>query len=283
MIRSIAFLAAALFASATHAETYADASRIVTVGGPVTEIVYALGEEDRIIARDTTSVFPAEANALPDVGYMRRLSAEGVLSVAPDLIIARSTSGPIEAIDQLKSASIPIVFVEDTFTAEAVIEAINTVGTALGATEKSEALAADVQADLDRLAAKVSDLEAQQRVLFILSMDGGRVNAAGSGTGANGIIELAGGINVMAESYSGYKLVDAEAIIEAAPDVVLMMDGRGNHSGRKEEVLSLPAIALTPAGQNDGFITVPGAALGFGPRTGQLGLELHDSLYGGAG
>ena len=81
-----ATVAAAIFAlsSPAYSQSYPDAKAVVTVGGPVTEIVYALGEQDRIVARDTTSVYPPEANQLPDVGYMRRLSPEGVLSVNPD-------------------------------------------------------------------------------------------------------------------------------------------------------------------------------------------------------
>ncbi|MEM1101337.1 MAG: ABC transporter substrate-binding protein, partial [Pseudomonadota bacterium] len=116
------------------------------------------------------------------------------------------------------------------------------------------------------------------RVLFVLSVDNGRLNASGRGTGAHGIIELAGGINAMGEEYDSYRLLNDEAVILAAPDVVVMMEGRGNHSGRAEEVLSLPSLALTPAGENGAFITVPGAALGFGPRTPELARALHEDL-----
>ncbi|MEM9969647.1 MAG: ABC transporter substrate-binding protein [Pseudomonadota bacterium] len=280
-MRLIILFMALWAAGAAFGQSGSAAERIVSVGGPITEIIYALGEEERLIARDTTSVFPPEANDLPDVGYMRRLSAEGVLSVAPDLIIARDTSGPPEAMDQLKAASVPVVLVRDGFSAEAVIDAIETVGEAIGVEEKADVLAAKVKTELDELAVKVASLEAKKRVLFVLSLDGGRMNAAGSKTGANGIIELAGGVNIMADQYSGYKLVDAEAIISAAPDVIVMMDGRGNHASRREEVLSLPQVKLTPAGENEAFLTVPGAALGFGPRAGQFGLDLFEALYGG--
>lgn len=267
-------------AAAAFAQSYPQAERIVSVGGPITEIIYALNEEHRIAARDTTSVFPSEANALPDVGYMRQLSAEGVLSVAPDLIIARDTSGPPEAIEQLQSTSVPLVLVHDGFSASSVVDAIHTVGEALGVTEKSDALARTVQDDLDRLATRVAALDRKKRVLFVLSLDGGRMNAAGRDTGADGIITLAGGKNIMSEKYSGYKLVDAEAIVTAAPEVIIMIEGRGDHSARQEEVLSMPQVKLTPAGREGAFVTLPGAALGFGPRAGQFGLELYETLYG---
>jgi iron complex transport system substrate-binding protein len=260
------------------AEQYPQADAIVSVGGPITEIIYALGEEDRVIARDTTSTFPEVVNDLPDVGYMRNLSAEGVLSVGPDLIIARSTSGPVEALDQLRGAAVPIVFVEDGFTPDAVLASVDAVGDALGVDEKADALIAELEIGFAELAQKREVGSAPLRVLFALSIDGGRLNAAGLGTGADGLITLAGGVNAMADEFEGYKLVNDEAIILAAPDVIVMMDARGDHGGRAEEVLSLPSVSSTPAGQNGAFVTIPGAALGFGPRTPELATDLLEQL-----
>ncbi|MEM1374770.1 MAG: ABC transporter substrate-binding protein [Pseudomonadota bacterium] len=279
MIRTfLAALTLATLPAAGSSDTFPEADAIVSVGGPITEIIYALGEEDRLVARDTTSVFPIDALTLPDVGYMRRLSAEGVLSVAPDLIIARSTSGPVEALDQLREAAVPVVFVEDGFSADAVVASVETVGRAIGAEDAAGELASKLSVELAELAAVTDAMDERPRVLFVLSTDNGRLNASGHGTGADGIIELAGGINVMADEYEGYRLLNDEAVILAAPDVVVMMDGRGNHSGRAEEVLSLPSLVLTPAGVNGAFVTVPGAALGFGPRTPELALELNKKL-----
>lgn len=257
------------------AQGHPDAQAVVSVGGPITEIIYALGEEDRLVARDTTSLYPAAVNDLPDVGYMRSLSAEGVLSVGPDLIIARSTSGPAEALDQLRSAAVPIVFVEDGFTPEAVVNAVTVVGTALGAEDAASALIATIEAEFATLAAGQTTTQDPIRVLFAISVDGGRLNVAGRETGADGIIALAGGVNVMADDFAGYKLINDEAVILAAPDVVVMMDGRGDHGGRAEEVLGLPSVALTPAGEMGNFITIPGAALGFGPRTPAFAADLR--------
>lgn len=279
MIRIVPLIAACTaWPTISAAERYPTADAIVSVGGPITEIIYALGEENRIIARDTTSVFPDEVSDLPDVGYMRRLSAEGVLSVGPDLIIARSTSGPEEALDQLRGAAVPIVFVEDGFTPEAVLASVDTVGEALGVEEKADALIAKLTADFAELEQKRVGRDDPIRVLFALSIDGGRLNASGRGTGADGIITLAGGVNVMADTFEGYKLVNDEAVILAAPDVIIMMDGRGDHGGRAEEVLALPSVSLTSAGENEAFITIPGAALGFGPRTPQLASDLLTQL-----
>lgn len=271
-------------AQADDLPSYPDAQAIVTIGGPVTEILYALDAQDRIVARDTTSTYPAEVATLPDVGYMRRLSAEGVLSVGPDLIVSRHTAGPVETLDLLREASVPIVLVQDSFDAASVPKNIRHIGHAIGATAAADALATSVEADLAQLADQTAKITkgdtAKKRVMFILSNDGGRLNVAGRDTGAHGIITLAGAVNVMGDDYAGYKLVNDEAIIAAKPDLILMMTGRGDHAGRKDDILSLPAIALTPAGAAKAFYTIDGAALGFGPRVAQFGLELHQVLYG---
>lgn len=284
MTRLIASLLIAVAPFAVTAQSFPDAHQIVTIGGPVTETVFALGEGHRVVARDTTSRFPDAVNALPDVGYMRQLSAEGVLSIGPDLIITRDTAGPPEVLDQLRAAAVPMVETHDAFSATAVVDAVHTIGLALDVTEKSDALAAQIEADFAALKAD-SETGAKPRVVFILSNQGGRLNVAGGATGANGLLALAGAVNVFADAYQGYKIASDEAIIAAAPDVVLMMEptGQGEHDSRREDTLSLPAIAQTPAGAAGAFVLVNPAALGFGPRTATLAAELRTNLLAAYG
>jgi len=261
---------------AAMAQPWPDASRIVSIGGPVTELIFALGAGDRVIARDTTSTFPAEVEALPDVGYMRQLSAEGVLSVGPDLIVTRDTAGPIEAMESLRAARVPMVEVADGFTPEAVVAAMRKIGAALGLEEAGETMARQAEADFAALAEKVAE-GPSPRVMFVLSNQGGRLNVAGAGTGADGIIALAGGINVMADAFDGYRIVSDEAIVTAAPDAIVMMESTGNPDtdDLRAGVMDVPAVIQTPAGQAGALIRVPPAALGFGPRTARLAQDLH--------
>lgn len=257
---------------------------VVSVGGPITEIIYALGQGDHLVARDTTSVYPAAALDLPDVGYMRRLSAEGVLSVGPDLIIARDTSGPPEVLDQLKAAAIPVVLVHDGFSGDAILRAIDTIGTALNADETAADLSAKVSAELDNLALETSAIDEPKSVLFVLSADAGRLNVAGADTGADGLISLAGGVNAMAEAFSGYKLLNTEALLAANPDVILIMKRQGaasEHDLSAQTLLAHPGIAPTNAGEHQAVITVDSAALGFGPRTPEMAKGLFQALYEG--
>lgn len=276
-----AFIISALVAFPAWADPHPEAKRVLAIGGSVTETIYALGQQDRLIARDTTSIYPPEAEELPDVGYMRALSPEGVLSVAPDLIIAEADAGPPDTIAILKEAGIPFETIPAAMNGDELVTKIEVIAETLGVPEAAKETVDALRADLDRLAG-ATDTAQPKRVLFILSLTGGRIMAAGQETGADAIISMAGGVNAV-ERVSGYKPLTDEAISTAAPDVILMMD-RGDdsdHGAATKELLSMPAIATTPAGQNAAVVRMDGLyLLGFGPRTGKAALDLHTALYG---
>ncbi len=278
MTRSfLAASALALLASAAIAQE--GPQRIVAIGGSITEIVYALGEEERLIARDTTSIYPEAALALPDVGYIRALSPEGVLSVDPDLILTLEGAGPPEAVDVLSRASVEMVSIPEGYDAEGVEAKVIAVGDALGRPDEAAALAAEIGAEIETAQALAAEGEAP-RVLFVISAEAGRLMASGTGTAADGMIRLAGGQNVV-DAFPGYKQLTDEAVIEAAPDVVVMMDRGEGHDDASDAILSHPAIATTPAGQNRRLVRMDGAyMLGFGPRTGAAVRDLAAAIHG---
>ena len=156
------------------------AERVLSIGGSVTEIIYALGAGDKLVARDTTSSYPEPALDLPDVGYIRALAPEGVLSVNPDLIIAEAGAGPVETLDVLTQAEIPFVEVPDAYTGDGILAKIDAVGTAIERPDAARALRDKVAAELTEVAAKVASVpqDDRKRVLFILSTRGGRHQCA---------------------------------------------------------------------------------------------------------
>ena len=254
--------------------------RIVSIGGAVTEIVYALGAGDRLVARDSTSTYPDAAMRLPDAGYMRALSAEGVIGMEPDAILAVEGSGPPEQLALLRTTGIAVTTIPEGYDAAGISRKIRAVGAVLGEDEKAAALAERVTADLKAVTEQVARPEAQRkRVLFVLSLQDGKIQAAGEGTSADAIITLAGGINALG-TIKGYKAVTPEALIGAKPDVILMM-ARGGHPASAEDVFANPALALTPAAATGSFISMDGLyLLGFGPRTAEAIRDLSRTLYG---
>src|SRR3954470_13185506 len=149
---------------------FADTSRIAAIGASITEIVYALGEEGHLVARDSTSRFPAAAVALPDVGYMRQLSPEGVLSVNPSGILALQGSGPKEAVDVLKKSSVPFIEVPEHYSHDGILEKIRIVGKALGVDAKAQTLAAETDAKLKAAEKQTASIKDRKRILFVLSI-----------------------------------------------------------------------------------------------------------------
>lgn len=255
------------------------AQRIVSIGGTVTEIIHALGEDERVIAVDSTSTYPQSAADKPDVGYIRQLSAEGVLSQKPDLIIAEAGAGPADAIAILKASGVAMVSIPTPPEAEAIAGKIQAVGAAVGTPDAAEKLATDVDAGLSALKQKIAAISApKKRVLFALSLSNGRVMAAGKNTSADAIIRLAGGVNA-AGDVTGYKPLSDEAVIAAAPDVVLVMDNPQLHL-TAEQAFALPALQTSPAAKTGAFIAMDGLyLLGLGPRTPAAALDLAARLY----
>lgn len=265
----------------TGAATAGD--RVLSLGGSVTEIVVALGAESRLIGRDTTSTYPERVQALPDVGYLRALAPEGVLSLSPDLILAEASAGPPETVQVLTAAGVRFVAVPGTATPAGVIAKILTVADALNLPQEGAALAARVQTEFDTAAGKAQVSGPKKRVLFVLSLQGGRVMAAGAGTEAEGMITLAGAENAVT-GFSGYKPLTDEAILAAAPDVLLMMDRAGPQAVDLAQIQAQPALAATPAGKAGALVRMDGLwLLGFGPRTPEAITALHAALYGAAG
>lgn len=256
-----------------------DAKRIVSIGGTVTEIIHALGQDARIVAVDSTSTYPPSAADKPDVGYIRQLSAEGVLSQKPDLIIAEAGAGPADAIAILGASGVPIVSIPTPPEATAIAGKIRAVGAAVGEAKAADVLASKVDTALKTLETRVSALSVpKKRVLFALSLANGRIMAAGTHTSADAIIRLAGGINA-ASGISGYKPLSDEAVIAAAPEFVLVMDNPAMHL-TAEQAFALPALQSSPAGKSKAFIAMDGLyLLGLGPRTPQAALDLAAKLY----
>jgi iron complex transport system substrate-binding protein len=286
-------LATALAASAAPAEPrrivdgagrtveVAETSRVVSVGGAATEILYALGLEDRVVAVDVTSRYPAEAlEEKPSVGYIRSLSAEGVLSVDPSLVLAEADAGPPETVELLSAASVPLVLLPEARSAEGVLAGIRLVGDVMGVPAESEALAEAVAKDFASLEAELAEAGGPVRTLFLFSLKEGRILAAGRDTSADAMLELAGAENVFAD-FSGYKPVSAEAVLAAAPDAIVTLAGTGDGPGASvEDIVADRVLSATPAARAGRIVALDAAyLLGFGPRTAHAAHDLAQALH----
>ena len=236
-----------LLTSLAVAQEKSDYRRIVSIGGSLTEIVYELGAEDLLVAVDTTSGYPESALAkLPNVGYMRTLSAEPILALNPDLVMVSSDAGPLQVLDQLREAGTKVVVIEDFPSVEGIYGKIKEVSELVDRYQQGQLLIETIRADFIDAMDLISQVEDHPRVLFLLSVGAGAPLAAGEATSANTVIKLAGGQNVMSQ-INGYKPVSPESIVVGAPDFVLIPQRAFDLLARKKRCLNCPSsLQLLP-------------------------------------
>lgn len=254
------------------------AERIVSVGGSLTEIVYALGAEKLLVGSDTTSYYPPAAEALPKVGYQRALSAEGILSLNPDLLILSDESGPPAVLKQLETAGVDFLINKAGRSLDDVKDNIQNIAKALNLSDQGKALIQSIEATYQELQQTIRDKPNSKNVMFIMQIAGGAPLVAGTNTAADSMIHLSGANNVVTD-YEGYKPLTPESLIVLKPEVIIMTDQGLEQAGGEKSVLKSPGIAITPAAQKGNIISMDSLKiLGFGPRSVDAALELNQQI-----
>jgi len=256
-----------------------DPSRIVSIGGALTETVFALGHGGRVVAVDRTSIYPAEVSKLPNVGLYRAVNPEGVAAQKPTLVIATEATGPPGIFDQLKEAGLDVLVVDETATAQAAASRIKALGKALGKAAEGDTLASAVTTRIDAVKGRIKGVKAIPKVLFIYARGHKTLLVAGEDTPAASVIALAGGKSAVA-GVKGFKPLTAESVVSAAPEVILVPARSIASLKGVEGVLALPGVDKTPAGKNKKVVGIDDLALlGFGPRLGEAVDTLAKALH----
>ncbi|MEM6817528.1 MAG: ABC transporter substrate-binding protein [Pseudomonadota bacterium] len=254
-----------------------DSSRIIVAGGSITEIIYDLGAGDKIVAADSTSNYPAAARELPQIGYVRALSAEGVLSQEPTLLLGEDDTGPPEILDQLRAAGLPIAILGEQHDSQGIIDKVRCVGDLIGMPEAAEAYIAErLKPAADTLLAVQSSDKPSGAIL--LGIRDGTLIAAGTETSGDGLLEMMSASNAL-EQMSGWKPVSREAMIVADPSFLVIPQRGLDAAGGVEGLLEHPTLKFTSAAKNGRVFAMDGMAmLGFGPRTLNAAAQLADDI-----
>ncbi|MEL6614227.1 MAG: ABC transporter substrate-binding protein [Bacteroidota bacterium] len=287
MYRLLAFLPLLVLAAcadsgdvpdATSGEIPPEAERIVTLGGPVTETVYALGLGDRIVGADQSSLFPADVMGKPRLNYFRQTSAEGVLSLEPTLVIALESAGPPGVLDQIRAAGVAVETVPEVQNLADAEARVRTLGGLLSRETQADSVIGVMQTDL--ASAEAARPDVAPRALFVYARGAGTVMVGGTATSAEAVMTLAGADNAVS-AFEDFQPLTAEALVTAAPDVIVIPERGLESLGGIDGLLEQPGIAQTPAGQNRRIVAVDDALLlGFGPRIGQGVQALAEGLGG---
>ena len=252
--------------------------RIITLSGALTETVDALGFGKNIVATDVTSIYPAYVNKLPKVSKNRSVSAEGLISFRPDLVLAPEGSVSKEIEYQLKSAGITLVNIKQDYSVSGALDFIKAVAAALQVPEKGIALAKQTQGKVNRALAAVKKNGKSPKVLFIYARGTGVMLVAGQHTNIDAIITLAGAKNA-AQGFDDFKPYTTEALVEANPDVILMFDFGLSSLGGADGVLKMPGVAQTTAGKNKRIVQMDAELLiNFSASLDQAIIQLNRNL-----
>ncbi|MGW0223876.1 MULTISPECIES: heme/hemin ABC transporter substrate-binding protein [Streptomyces] len=258
------------------------AERIVPLSGSLSEIVFTLGLGDRVVARDVTATFE-QAAKLPVVTRGHDVSAESVLSLKPDLVLAETTSGPEEAVDQIRAAGVPVLFVEAAGGLDDVGPRIGAVADALGVPAAGKELTRRSEQRIEAVRGDVPHGE-EPRVAFLYLRGSASVYLiGGKDSGAGSLIEAAGAVDAGAASGldKDFTAITSEALVKAAPDAILVMSKGLESVGGVDGLVKIPGVAQTPAGMDRRIVSVEdGVLLNYGPRTDQVLKSVVAQLYG---
>ncbi|MEZ5184438.1 MAG: ABC transporter substrate-binding protein [Candidatus Nanopelagicales bacterium] len=244
--------------------TVSDTSRIVSLNGGITEILFALGKGDDVVGRDVSSDFPGTQD-IATVTDGHDVSAEGVLALNPTLVVVDARTGPPEALSAIRKAGVPVLEVPEVWALDEMAPRVELLAQAVGEPEAAGPL-------LDRMGTTPTRVAGRPSVAFLYL----RGNAAvyllgGDGSGADSLLEAVGAVDAGSAAGLGpFTALTPEGLAAAQPDALLVMQKGLESVGGTEGLLALPGVAQTPAGANRAVIVVPdGELLNFGPRTPQ--------------
>ncbi|MFD4601696.1 hemin ABC transporter substrate-binding protein [Streptomyces sp. NPDC058464] len=263
--------------------TVRQARRIVPLSGSLSEIVFTLGLGGRVVARDITATF-RQAAKLPVVTRNHDVSAEGVLSLKPDLVLAETTTGPQEAMDQIREAGVPVLLVDPAQGLGDVGPRIAAVAGALGVPAAGKRLTRRTEDRIAVVRKAVPHERTKPRVAFLYLRGSASVYLIGGrGSGATSLLEAAGAVDAGFESglTKDFTAITAEALVKAAPDAILVMTKGLESVGGIDGLVKIPGVAQTPAGMDRRVVSVEdGVLLNYGPRTDQVLKSVVAQLYG---
>ncbi len=250
--------------------------RIISLGSSITELVYALDAEQQLVGIDITSRYFDNTGQIPQVGYHRQLSAEGLLSLNPTHVLGSSEMGPDSTLVLLRSAGIKVITVTSGDSEQDLATRIDTIANLTDKTTQAEQLKQQLHQDIQQL--QQYPLAQKPKALFAMLSAGRPATIAGSDTTINKIIQLSGANNPAQASFNAYKPMSFEAIVAIQPDYLLVSQRAWDALGGQQGILKeFPLLAATPAAQQQRIIPISSSAIigGFGIESIQLSRQLQ--------
>ncbi|MFA0081727.1 hemin ABC transporter substrate-binding protein [Vibrio breoganii] len=268
-----------VFTLPAFANSTGEQNRIISVGSSITELMYALDAKEQLVAIDVTSRHFDQSDSLPQVGYHRQLSAEGLMAQNPTHVIGSHEMGPDSTLKLLKSAGIEVITVPSGDSEADLAGRIDAIAKITGKEEQARALKQDLHQQIETL----SNLDSthQPKAIFAMLSEGRPATVAGSETTIDKIIELAGATNPINSNFSSYKSMSFEAIVGVQPDYILVAQRTWDALGGQQGIIEkFPLLTATPAAADNKIIPIPSSAIigGFGIESVELSQSLHQTF-----
>ncbi|MFC1235043.1 hemin ABC transporter substrate-binding protein [Vibrio sp. F74] len=250
--------------------------RIISAGSVVTELIYALGAEQQLIAVDSTSKHLLTGSSIPQVGYHRKLSSEGLLALNPSYLIGSNEMGPDTTLAQLRSSNVNVLVVPSGDSIEDLFHRIDILAELTDTIHRAVKLKQTVKQDVDNL--NSTELTRSPKVIFLMLKKGRPATVGGRETTVDKIIALSGATNPANKAVRSYKPLSIESVVALQPDYILVSERAWNNLEGYDGILAtFPLLAATPAGQPGKIISIPSHALigGFGIASIRLAQKLH--------
>ena len=266
-----------------HAAAAELPQRWVSAGGALSEWISALGGESKLVGVDTTSQHPESLKALPSIGYQRQLSAEGILSLRPQILVGTEETGPPPVLSQVRSAGVQV----ELFSAQPDLPTLQgnlqRLGKLLGADDQASQVFQAYQQQLDQQKIRVNRAQLKGKspgVLLLLGHAGGKPLIAGKDTAADWLLQQAGGHNLA--THTGYKPFSVESLVSLDPEVLVFADrALTGDAARAALFKENPILASTRAAKDGRVMELDPTLLvgGLGPRLPDAMKKLSDAFY----
>ena len=255
-------------------------TRIITIGSKATEIIFKLGLEKFLVARDDHSTYPKEVENYPILGKAHSFSVEGILALKPTHIVAwhYQEYDPV-FVDKIKKGGVEVIALNHKPGLKPLYEDIAKVGELFDKQKQADALLKEIKQDLALAADYVQSKDKPGNGMFIFAKGMSNLWLAGKNTGAEMLMNLAN-IDTAIQGFEDYKPVNPEVIVKTNPQNILMVYKGVDSLGGVENVGRIKGVQSTDAFKNKNILLIHRTAFEFGPRIGQFALELAKKVQG---
>lgn len=256
-------------------------NRIVALNATTFEIAEGLGQKNKVVGVDNGALFLDSTKDLPKVGHPYRPSVEGIISLKPDIVIATQDSLPETSAQQLRAAKVPVLVLSTSYKDgyNGLYERIKIMGKVLDSENQARKLIKKIKKDVADLEKSVREIKQKKKVFFLYAHSTSDARIYGKDTGSHFLIELIGARNA-ADFATGVKPLTAEAMVQASPDSIIMMQRGLDAVGGLSGAAKMPGVSLTPAGKEKKIFVVDNTVRWIGPRFPAFAKKLFNEVYG---